>query len=157
VNDFSKNEGLTNPNAVSPETHLSASAKSLFDTIWRNTAYQTELCEPFPTNSRANVFPMARTWARQSGSLPDRLEVRCVSANSMTYEYTFKNGDGSVAEAGTLTVSATTKPLATIDARAEAGATRLGVYDIVSGTLQIDLGTSRPSSLGGATTYTTSP
>jgi hypothetical protein len=157
VNDFSKNEGLTNPNAVSPELHLSAGAKALFDTIWRATAYQTEWCEPFPTNSRAAVFPMSRTWTKQSGSLPDRLEVRCVSENSQTWEYTLKNADGSAVEAGTLSVSATTKPLPTVDVQAAGGGTRLGLYDIVSGTLQINLGTSRPSSLSGATTYTTSP
>lgn len=159
VNDFSKNEGLTNPNAVSPETHLSAGAQSLFDTIWRSSAYQTEWCEPFPTNSRAAVFPMSRTWTRQNGSLPDRLDIRCVSENSNEFEYTLRSSDGSVVETGVLKVDATAKPLAAIEARASTGTARLGVYDIVSTTLQVNLGTpggSRPSSLSGSTTYATS-
>jgi murein DD-endopeptidase MepM/ murein hydrolase activator NlpD len=60
MNDFSKNEGLTNPNAVSPESFLSAEGRTLFDSIWRATAYQSEWCEPFPTNSRLATFPVAR-------------------------------------------------------------------------------------------------
>jgi hypothetical protein len=156
VNDFSRNEGLTNANAVSPETFLTASARSSFDAIWRRSAYQTEWCEPFPTNSRLAGFPMSRTWTLRSGSLPAQLDVRCVSENSVDYEYAFRSADGAV-ETGILRVDATAKPLARVDLRPTAGTPRLGVYDIVSGTLEITLGASggtRPETLSAPTVYT---
>lgn len=160
VNDFSRNEGLTNSNAVSPEAFLTASGRSVFETIWRASAYQTELCEPFPTNSRLAGFPLSRTWTLQSGSLAARIEIRCVSENSSDFQYTFLAADGSQTESGTIRVDATKKPLPTIDTQPSSGASRLGVYDIVSGTMQLNLGAagaSRPSSLSGAAVYSTTP
>jgi hypothetical protein len=159
VNDFSRNEGLTNPNAVSPELFFNAGASSLFDTIWRTSAYQTEWCEPFPTNSRLVGFPLSRMWTLRSGSLPARLDVRCVSENSADYEYALRSADGTT-ETGILRVEASAKPLARVEARPSSGASRLGVYDIVSGTLELNLGSAggqRPSSLTAASVYTTAP
>lgn len=157
-NDFARNEGLTNPNAVSPEPYLSPGARSLFDELWRTAAYSTEWCEPFPTNSRAAGFPLSRTWTRQSGSLAERLDVRCPSSDTTDYEYTFRGEDGAIVESGVLRVAATAKPLPTIDVRASSGTTRLGVYDIASATLQVALGApggARPASLESASAYTT--
>lgn len=156
-NDFSKTEGLTNPNAVSPESYLSAGAAALFEAIWRSAAYQTEWCEPFPTNARAAGFPMARTWTRQTGSLPERLDVRCPS-DGADFEYTLRAPDGSTVEAGVLKVDANARPLAKLELRAASGSVRLGVYDIVSASLTVNLGApggSRPTSLDGASTYST--
>ena len=140
VNDFSRNEGLTNPNAVNPEAFITAAGRSLFEGIWRSSVYQTEICEPFPGNSRLNVFPLSRRWSLRSGSLPARLDVRCVPDSSLEDQYTLRGTDESVAESGFMRGNATAKPLPTVDVRPFAGATRLGVYDIVSGTMELNLG-----------------
>ena len=158
VNDFSRNEGLSNPNAVSPETFFSATGRAVFEAIWRTSAYQTEWCEPFATNSRLAGFPMARTWTLQSGSLPARIDVRCVSGDSRDYEYTFHAADGSQSEAGLLQLDPSATPLSRIDVQSAAGGARLGVYDIVDAALRLNLGASgapRPSSLDGAAVYST--
>lgn len=159
ANDFSKNEGLTNPNAVSPEGLLSASARSIFEEIWAAAAYQTEWCEPFPTNSRAATFPLQRTWTWQSGASAPTLEVRCLSESSREYAYSLRAADGAVLETGTFVADPTAKPLATVDFRPASGSPRLGVWDIVSRTLRLRLaspGAARPASLDGGSTYTTS-
>ena len=158
VNDFTRNEGLTNPNAVSPESFLSASGRGVFDAMWRTASYQTEWCEPLATGSRAASFPMARTWTLHSGSLAAQIDVRCVSDATRDYDYWWRAADQSVTETGTFQVSPTARPLATIDVRLASGALRLGVYDIVGDTMQLSVGAvgaPRPSSLSGASTYTT--
>jgi hypothetical protein len=159
VNDFSRSEGLTNPNAVSPEAFLTAGGRGVFDAMWRTAAYNTEICEPFPTNSRLQVFPLSRTWTLRSGGLPARLDIRCVAENSVDYEYTMRGADGAVVESGVWRVDTSTRPQR-VDVRPASGTARLGVYDIVSDTLELNLGTpggSRPSSLSGASTYATTP
>ena len=158
VNDFSRNEGLTNPNAVSPEAFLSAAGRGVFNRIWRAAAYRTEWCEPFATNSRLAGFPLSRTWSLSSGSLPARIDVRCASDGAADYEYTFRAADGSEIEAGTIQVNASAKPWPTIETRPASGPGRLGVYDIVSGMMELNLGApggARPSSPEGASVYTT--
>lgn len=157
MNDFSRNEGLTNPNAVSAEPFLSASGRALFDAIWRSAAYQTEWCEPFVTNSRAATFPLARTWTLQSGTLAPILDVRCPSESSNEYVYSLLAADRSTIEAGTFVADPVKKP-STVDFRPSSGGTRLGLWDVVGDTLQLNLGApgaSRPPSLAGAATYTT--
>lgn len=157
MNDFSRNEGLTNPNAVSAEPFLSGSGRALFDSIWRSAAYQTEWCEPFVTNSRAATFPLARTWTLQSGTLAPILDVRCPSDRSNEYVYSLLAADRSTIEAGTFAVDPVKKP-STVDFRPSSGGTRLGLWDVVSDTLQLNLGApgaARPSTLLGAATYTT--
>ena len=155
VNDFSRNEGLSNPNAVSPETVLSAAGRATFETIWQTAAYQTEWCEPFATNSRLAGFPIPRTWTIQSGSLPERLDVRCVMGGSLDHEYTFRDADGSPRESGSLRLDPSAKPLSRVDMQPASGAVRLGVYDIVDASMLLNLGAPRPSTLAGATLYAT--
>ncbi len=157
MNDFSRNDGLTNPNAVSAEGFLSSSGRALFDSIWRSAAYQTEWCEPFFTNSRAATFPLARTWTLQSGTLAPILEVRCPSELSNEYAYSLLAADRSTIEAGTFVADPLKKP-STVDFRPASGGTRLGLWDVVSDSLQLNLATTgapRPSSLAGAATFTT--
>ena len=158
VNDFSRNEGLSNPNAVSPEMLFSTTGRTTFEAIWRTAAYQTEWCEPFATNSRLAAFPIARTWTRQSGSLPARIDVRCVSGSSQDYEYTFRAADGSQSEVGTFRLDPSAKPVSRIDAQPATGAERLGVYDIVGAGMRLNLGAPgarRPFSLDGSAVYST--
>jgi len=158
VNDFSLNEGLTNRNAVSPERFLSGGARSLFDALWRSAAYQTEWCEPYVENPRAATFPQDRTWTLQSGITAALVEVTCISASNPQFAYTFRAADRSTIESGSFVVDAAKKPLPTVDFRPTSGASRLGVWDILNESLQLNLGPSggaRPSSLAGASTYTT--
>ncbi len=158
VNDFSRSEGLTNPNAVSAELFLSTSARAQFESIWKSAAYQTEWCEPFVTNSRGAIFPLARTWTLQSGSLAPILDVRCPSETSNEYTYSLLASDRSTIESGIFVADAVIKPLATVDFRPSSGGTRLGVWDVLGGTMQLNLaatGAPRPSSLAGAVTYIT--
>lgn len=160
MNDFSRNEGLTNPNAVSAEPFLSSAGRTLFESIWRSAAYQTEWCEPFFTNSRANVFPLSRTWTLQSDTLTPILDVRCPSEMSNEYTYSLLAADRSTIESGIFVVDPVRKPLATVDFRPSSGAVRLGVWDVMNETLQLNLGapgTPRPASLAGAAVYTTRP
>ena len=159
VNDFSRNEGLTNPNAVSPEPYLSASGRAIFDAMWRTAGYNTEWCEPFFTNSRLATFPVTRTWRLQSGSSQiASIEIRCLSATTNDMAYSLYAAGGSLIESGTFVVEATKKPLAIADFRPSSGSSRLGVWDIFNETRQLNAaapGAPRPSSLAGAATYTT--
>jgi hypothetical protein len=106
---------------VSPEALLTATGRTVFETIWRTSAYQTEICEPFATSARLAGFPISRTWTQLSGSLASRLDVRCLSETNRDYEYAFHAADGSVIESGTIRVDATAKPLPAIDVRPSSG------------------------------------
>jgi peptidase M23-like protein len=141
---------------ASPANYVSASAKALLDDLWRTAAYRAEICEPFLTNSRAQSFPIARTWTRQSGSGPSTIELTCVSDSDVTYVMT--NGDGA-AESGTVVVGWNLRPM-TLDFRSSSGSSRLAIYDIVSETMRLALGgpgAPRPASLDAASVYTTRP
>ena len=68
------------------------------------------------------------------------------------------NTDRTALETGTFSVDANKKPLATVDLVPSSGASRLGVWNILSDTLQVGLGApgaARPSTLSGASIYTT--
>ncbi|MGQ0734775.1 MAG: M23 family metallopeptidase [Acidobacteriota bacterium] len=158
MNDFSRNEGLTNTNAVSPELFLSGTARPLFDVIWRTAAYRAEWCEPFVANPRGQTFPLSRTWTLQSGSGAALFEVQCPTPSAQEYTYRFGGVDGSTLESGTLAADSSRKPLATVDLRSASGSTRLGVWDIVGDTMQLQVagtGAARPQTLAGASTYIT--
>jgi len=140
---------------ASPADYVSASARALLDELWRSAAYRAEICEPFLTNSRAQGFPFARTWTRQSGNGPATIDVTCVSDGG-DVAYVMSSGDGQV-ESGTVVVGWSTRPT-TADFRSSSGPTRLAVYDIVSETMRLALGgpgAPRPASLDAAAVYTT--
>lgn len=158
MNDFSKNEGLTNPNAVSAEPFLSPAGLALFEAMWQTAAYQTEWCEPFHTNARAAGFPMARTWTAQPGAPAAFLDVRCPSDRSSEYTYALLAADRSTLESGAFVLDPTKKPMSTVDFRPSSGSPRLGVWNVVGSTLYLNLGATganRPATLDGATVYTT--
>jgi murein DD-endopeptidase MepM/ murein hydrolase activator NlpD len=158
VNDFSRNEGLTNPNAVSPEPYLSPSSHALFETLWQTAAYNSEWCEPFFTGSRLATFPVTRAWTLQSGSLPAIIEIQCISGTTNQMTYALQNADRSPIESGAFSIDPAKKPLSTVTLTPSSGSPRLGVWNIVSDTLQVNLGApgaARPSSLGGAAVYAT--
>lgn len=158
--DFQQNIGQTNPFAVNPESYLSASGRSVFETIWTAAAYSGELCEPFPGNTRDVNFPLTRTWTQASGTLAARIAfTRNDPVGGGSYTYAFINASGAVVEDGAATVDATASPLSTIDFQPASGGTRRGVWDVVSETMRIDYGApgaSRPGSLAGASVFKTS-
>lgn len=156
--DFTHNEGMTNPFAVNPDTVLSVSGRALFETIWRTAAYTAELVEPFVGNARDVTFPLTRTWLRESGSLAVRIDLTRSSPNSTDYQYVMRDGAGGVVEQGTAGVDAGARPFATIEFRPASGGTRQGVWDVFNDRMQMDYaapGGQRPAGLGGASTYRT--
>lgn len=158
VDDFSQNQGSTNPNAVNPESFLDASGRDLLDRLWRAAAYGEELTEPFTGNPRDVAFPLTRTWTRESGSLDERLDLTRSSAVSSEYTYVFSNpGSGGAPERGSVTFTPA-QSMSTIDLEPQGGTIRRGVIDIVGDTMRISLapaGAARPASLSGATVYRT--
>lgn len=158
VDDFRRNEGLTNPNAVSPAQYLSPAGLVLFESVWRTAAYSVELTEPFPTNPRDASFPFTRAWMRETGTLPARFECTRLEAASSAQDYAWLDASGAVVERGSLVIAAAS-PLSAIDLRPSGGApSRLGVYDVVGDTLRIDIagpGAPRPSDLTRASLYRT--
>ena len=158
LDDFSKNEGQTNPNAVSPEPFLDSEARQAFEAIWRDAFYIQELVEPFVANPRDVSFPMTRAWTVQGGSLASRLEFTRPGPSSNGYDYVMRDGSGAVTETGTVELEALAKPNPTIDFVVTGGGRRRGVYSILSETMQLDYGAPgapRPGSLSGASTYLT--
>ena len=141
---------------TSPEPFVTGTARAQLDEIWRAAAYRAEWCEPFLTNSRSNNFPMSRMWTLRTGATAARIDIDCVS-DLEDPRYTMRTADGSTIEQGTLKIGWDTRP-PTADFRATNGSTRLAMYDIVSDTMRLALGDSggtRPTSLTGASTYTT--
>jgi len=143
-------------NPVSPADYFTPAGRERLDAIWRTASYITEFCEPFLTNVRANGFPMSRTWTSQTGAAIAQIVVRC-PADGVDMEYTLIGADGSTLESGALTTGWWLRPT-TADFKPARGSTRLALYDIVGGTVQLALGSpggGRPSSLAAAVTYTT--
>lgn len=159
LDDFSSSAGLTNLNAVSPETFLSGEARQTFDAIWQDAFYLQELVEPFATSPRDVTFPMTRAWLLRSGGLASRLEITRADAFANGFSYLMRDGTGVVAETGIVEIEALAKPAPTIDfIPAGSSQRRRGVYSIHGGTMQMDYGApgaARPASLGAASTYTT--
>lgn len=160
LDDFSKNDGLTNPFAVSPEPYLDSEARQALEAIWRNAIYNQELVEPFITNPRNVTFPMTRTWTRQQGGLAAQAEFTRANGYANDFSYVLRDSAGAVVETGTVETNPLAKPLSTIDfILAGSSQRRRGVYSIVDGTMQLDYGApgaARPASLSEASTYSTS-
>lgn len=156
--DFSRLEGLTNPNAVSPGEALSAAGQELFDTIWTRASYGVEISEPFPSNPRNVSFPFTRTWTRTGGALPAALAVVRLDAATTAHDYVWTDETGSVTERGSLTILASGEDLALDFRPAGVGPLRLGRADIVGSQMRIALGgpgEPRPATLEAAAVYTT--
>lgn len=159
LDDFSRNVGLTNQNAVSPEAFLDAAARAQFTSMWPQAFYPQEFVEPFVDNDRLQGFPMSRTWTLVSGGLAARLEFTRTHVAEDNYAYVMRDAAGSVIERGTIAIDGLAKPNSTLDFIPASGPRRLGVYAIVNDTMQLDLGAAgaaRPSGLGSASTYRTS-
>ena len=158
VDDFSRNEGSTNPNAVNPDTFLDPAGRGFFDAVWRTAAYHVELTEPFSGNPRSITFPITRTWTRESGSSASRFQLIRLDAASNVHTYVMYDAGGGVTERGSIAVFEPTGSQSSIDFKAESGAIRLGLIDIVGGTMRLDLapaGAARPRDLGAASVYRT--
>lgn len=157
LDDFSSNAGLTNPNAVSPETFLNAEARQTFDAIWRDAFYQQELVEPFVTNPRDVTFPMTRAWLLRSGGLASRLEFTRANAFANGFSYVMRDGSGGVAESGTVEIEVLAKPVPTIDfIPTGSSQRRRGLFSILDGTMRLDysaIGAARPANLTDASVY----
>lgn len=149
----------SNPPSRSPAFYMTESARGRMAEIWRSASYMQEWCEPFLSNLPAAGFPMTRTWNLQTGSSATRIVVSCASDGAET-QYKLVAADGSTIETGTLKSGWWVRPTTTVDLVPATGPSRLGLYDIVDGTLQLVLGAPgepRPSSLdGGFAVYRTS-
>jgi hypothetical protein len=157
LDDFEYFRETNNPNAVSPEPFLTASAKSLFDGLWSGAAFLPELVEPFATNPRELRFPASRTWTRAGGDGPAgiRFTRRTATGTDVTYELLAESG--TVIEAGTVSVTATARPYPFIDLVSPT-AGHIGIYEIVSNEMRLSLtppGSQRPLDFSDASTYRT--
>ena len=159
LDDFSASAGLTNRNAVSPESFLTPDAKREFDAMWASASYSQELTEPYVTNPRDVSFPMTRLWLLSAGGLTAQLEITRASASAIGFSYVMRDDRGAITEAGLVEVDPVARPVAAIDFTPAGGAQkRRGVYSIVDGAMQLDYGAPgapRPSSLDGASRYVT--
>jgi murein DD-endopeptidase MepM/ murein hydrolase activator NlpD len=178
LDDFSFASGIpgqSNATAVSPEPYLSPQGRAIFDRLWAAVAYDQELTEPFASNPRTapDPFPIRRTWTLQSkpsaSPLPPRIEFTYQSPATdptpqFRHDYALIDASGAVVEGGSVELQTLARPFTTIDLQPRdrngqaSGPPRLGVYDIVSGTMRIDFGppgAARPSDLSNAGVYTT--
>ncbi len=145
---------------VSPESYFNANGQSIVNAIWQTTAYDEELCEPFLTNPTNVSFPLSRTWTLSQGSgVASKIVFTRLAANIYDHNYSLLDANGVSFETGTISYNPRATSVPTIDLQPTGGApARLGVYDIVSGTMNIDLaapGAPRPTDLINAATYTT--
>ena len=145
------------PKAVSPEPFLSVDAKGVFDRMWPTAVFPHEFVEPYATNPRNLSFPASRRWTKAGGDGPAGIRFTRRAANSVEYEYEILTESGTTIEAGTVTLSLTSRPFPTIDLVSPIGR-RLGLYDIVSNEMRLLLGEpgeARPTSLTPASVYRT--
>ena len=159
VDDFSRNEGSTNPNSVNPETFLDPAGRALFDAVWATAGYDVELTEPLTGNTRDVTFPITRTWTRESGSLAARIELVRRDASSNVHTYVMYDAGGAVTERGSISgFEPTAGSQTSIDFVPQSGPSRQGLIDIVGGTMRLDLpaaGAARPRDLSSASAYRT--
>jgi hypothetical protein len=144
------------PCSVSPDSVMTPEARAQFDTIWASSAYIAEWWEPFTSNSRARGFPFSRTWTLQSGQSPAQISVTC-PFDGCAAQYSMIDASGATIETGTMTLGWASRPT-TVDFVPSSGPTRLGLYDVVGGTMRLALGApgaGRPASFASASTYTT--
>jgi hypothetical protein len=145
------------PKAVSPEPFLTESARSLFAQMWRTARYHHELVEPLASNPRDLRFPAARTWTRAGGEGPAGIRFTRASAQNADYTYELLAESGTVIEGGFVVLDLSTRPHPSLDLVSPVGR-RLGIYDIVSGEMQLTLasqGAARPSTLDSTHVYRT--
>lgn len=149
----------TGTDDVCPEPFLSVGARTLFDTLWADAAYNEELCEPLVCNPLEVAFPLTRAWSRETGSLAPTIEFTRLDPNTSDYRYTLRDAGGNAFESGVVSQGTLAMPNATIDLVPDGGgATHLGVYDIVGDTMWIDWDdVTRPASLAGASRYRFGP
>ncbi len=159
LDDFEYYREINSPNAVSPEPFLTASAKSLFNTLWPAAAFPEEGVEPYATSSRALTFPASRTWMRAGGDGPAGIRFTRRTATTSTIEYELLTESGTVIEAGTATLLASARPYPFIDLVSPTAA-QIGIYQIVSNEMRMSLttpGSQRPLDLSAASVYRTAP
>jgi murein DD-endopeptidase MepM/ murein hydrolase activator NlpD len=147
-------EGFSSPKAVTPESFLTAPAKSIFDALWSRAIFDAELVEPFATNSR-QVSPVSRTWTRVGGDGPAGIRFTRVSPGIVEYNYELLAESGVVTETGAVAINVRARPYALIALTAPTQV-RLGLYDIVSNEMRLALalpGAARPSDLSSAAVY----
>jgi hypothetical protein len=157
VDDFEYYREIPEPNAVGLEVFLTADGKQAFDRQWAAAWYLQELTEPFADNPRSTVFPMVRTWKRESGLGPMGLTFTRRGLRDTEHEYQILAESGTTVEAGRAVVSFG-RPLSSLNLISPTG-TRLGVYDIVDDQLRLALGSpgaTRPVDLSEASLYRTS-
>jgi hypothetical protein len=144
--------------ARAADGYMADTAQAQLHNIWKTAAYVQEWCEPYLDNVAAKGFPMSRAWTKQSGDGPVTIVLSCV-ADGAKPQYSILGASGATMETGTLTLGWWERPVTTVDFVSSTGAVRLGVYDIVDGSMKLSLapaGASRPS-LDEAASYTTGP
>lgn len=124
LDDFTVNHGLTNGFAVSPEAHLDAAGRAVFEALWSRTAYTQEMCEPFPSNPRNVEFPLTRRWTRQGGGLAPSVDFTCRGPLASVYGYALFDAAGAVVERGTLEAQSMGPEWTSFDLLPEGGSQR---------------------------------
>ncbi len=160
LDDFEYYREIPNPNAVSPEAFLTSDARAFFDGLWRQSVFTHELVEPFITNPRTLSFPASRTWTRVGGEGTAGIRfTRRTARAALEYDYALLADSGTAVESGTLTLSHTARPFASMDL-VSSTSRRLAVYDIVSNEMRLAIalpGATRPVDLSNAAVYRTTP
>ena len=157
LDDFEYYNEINSPNAVSPEPFLTASAKSLFNSLWPAAGFAEEVVEPYATTVRTLRFPASRTWTRAGGDGPPGIRFTRRTATTTAIEYELLAESGTVIEAGTVSLIATARPYPFIDLVSPT-AGHIGIYEIVSNEMRLSLtapGLQRPLDLSAASVYRT--
>jgi hypothetical protein len=138
LNDFSKNEGLTNPNAVNPGDYLDQEGEKNFNAIWKNADYSVEIFEPFSNNPRDIKFPQITRWQLKSGDV-QYLEFRRNDAKNPVWEYTFLGSDGTTKEQGSIMVNTEPQVGLLVEFTPQNGTKKTGQIEIFDDTMNLEL------------------